>query len=267
MVAGLISFPVLTHVLSLGDYGALSLISATVTICVALGKTGLQHSIIRFQSEVASGKSLYTRSQLYSTTVIGMTAASLVVTLLLLVGMQVLPARWFGGSKLAVPYMLAAVAVIFQVIDSGVSNFIRAEQQTVLFVKYQVIKKYFGLGVMLLAVVVIARGSLNAFYLSSLLVEALTVGAIVWIFFTRVGRTSPSLSQFSMPMYRELLRFGIPMLIGYELSGIVLMVGDRFVIQGMVGEEQLGLYSAAYNLCIYVAPCCPGSSPAWWSTA
>ena len=96
MVAGLISFPVLTHVLPVADYGVLSLISATLTIGVALGKTGLQHSIIRFQSEVAEGKSAYTRAQLYSTTVFGMTGASLVVTVLLLIGIQVLAGR--GGS-------------------------------------------------------------------------------------------------------------------------------------------------------------------------
>jgi O-antigen/teichoic acid export membrane protein len=36
------------------------------------------------------------------------------------------------------------------------------------------------------------------------------------------------------------------------MSGIVLGVGDRYVIHGMIGEQALGLYSAAYNLCQYV---------------
>jgi O-antigen/teichoic acid export membrane protein len=53
-------------------------------------------------------------------------------------------------------------------------------------------------------------------------------------------------------MYRELLAFGIPMMIGYELSGLILAVGDRYVIGGLIGEEPLGLYAAAYNLCQYV---------------
>ena len=42
------------------------------------------------------------------------------------------------------------------------------------------------------------------------------------------------------------------MMIGYELSGIVLAVGDRYVIAGTIGETPLGLYGAAYNLCQYV---------------
>ncbi len=42
------------------------------------------------------------------------------------------------------------------------------------------------------------------------------------------------------------------MMIGYEMSGIILAVGDRYVIHGMIGATALGLYSAAYNLCTYV---------------
>jgi O-antigen/teichoic acid export membrane protein len=42
------------------------------------------------------------------------------------------------------------------------------------------------------------------------------------------------------------------MMIGYEMSGIALAVGDRYVIEGTIGEGPLGLYAAAYNLCQYV---------------
>ena len=37
------------------------------------------------------------------------------------------------------------------------------------------------------------------------------------------------------------------MMIGYELSGTILSVGDRYVIKAVIGDAQLGLYSAAYN--------------------
>jgi O-antigen/teichoic acid export membrane protein len=43
------------------------------------------------------------------------------------------------------------------------------------------------------------------------------------------------------------------MMIGYELSNIILSVGARYVIGGTIGEAPLGLYAAAYNLCQYVA--------------
>jgi O-antigen/teichoic acid export membrane protein len=55
-VAGLISFPILTRIFSVDDYGRMNLISATLTVAVALGKTGIQHSIVRYRSEIREGK-------------------------------------------------------------------------------------------------------------------------------------------------------------------------------------------------------------------
>jgi O-antigen/teichoic acid export membrane protein len=42
------------------------------------------------------------------------------------------------------------------------------------------------------------------------------------------------------------------MMIGYELAGVILNVGDRYVIEALLGTGPLGLYSAAYNMCDYV---------------
>jgi O-antigen/teichoic acid export membrane protein len=49
-----------------------------------------------------------------------------------------------------------------------------------------------------------------------------------------------------------MLQFGLPMMAGYELSAVILNVGDRYVIQGLAGGTALGVYAAAYNLCQYI---------------
>ena len=46
-----------------------------------------------------------------------------------------------------------------------------------------------------------------------------------------------------------MLRYGVPMMLGWELSGIVLSLGDRYVVQALLGSGPLGNYAAAYNLC------------------
>jgi O-antigen/teichoic acid export membrane protein len=51
---------------------------------------------------------------------------------------------------------------------------------------------------------------------------------------------------------KKMLQFGIPMMFGYEISGIVLAVGDRYAIEYLIGAAPLGLYAAAYGLCQYV---------------
>jgi O-antigen/teichoic acid export membrane protein len=146
---------------------------------------------------------------------------------------------------------IVSVVVAVQVIESALINFIRAEQRTSQLMIYQVAKKYLGLGLILLAVLVIAR-SLTAFYTATAITESVAIATLALLMFRRGILPRPAFAQFSAPLYRELLKFGVPMLIGYELSGIILAVGARYVIEGTLGEAQLGLYAAAYNLCQYV---------------
>lgn len=252
MVSGLITFPLLTRIFSVADYGVMNLVAATLTVSVAVGKFGVQHSIIRYHSEIAAEKSRYTFAQLYSTTLYGMLASGLLTMLILGCGAQLVPDKLIPDERLRTLLAIAALLVVIQVLDSALVNFLRADQETKQLMKYQVGKKYLGLALILCAVLLIAP-TLQSFYSASLLGEGIALIALFMIV-TRVarGRASLSLTKFSPPLYKELLSFGIPMMVGYELSGIVLSVGDRYVIEGLIGEVPLGLYGAAYNLCQYV---------------
>ena len=251
MIGGLVSFPILTRTFSVEEYGIMNLIAATLTVSVALGKVGVQHSLLRYATEVGAGKSPYSVAQLTSTTLYGMIASASVVSVVVAVAVQFVPESWLGDPRARGLFIIASVLIAVQVTESALINFLRAEQHTSALMKYQVIKRYLLLGMILLAVLVISR-TLTAFYVASVIAETATVMALAAVFFRITGRARPALNQFSRPLYRELVRYGIPMLIGYELSGSILIVGDRYVIQGLVGETPLGLYSAAYNLCQYV---------------
>jgi O-antigen/teichoic acid export membrane protein len=250
-LAGLISFPLLTRIFSVADYGVMNLISATLTAALALGKVGVQHAIIRHRTEALAGKGQYSAAQLYATTFLGMCGTGLLAALVLGVGAQLIPPRWLGDRRLPTLFGIASLVVFIQVAESVIFNFLRADQKTAVLMKYQVGKRYFGLALILFAVFVISR-TLMAFYAAMLATETVAVAALTVAFFRRQSVPRLARRDFSLPLYRELLAFGIPMMIGYEMSGIVLGVGDRYVIHGMIGEQPLGLYSAAYNLCQYV---------------
>jgi O-antigen/teichoic acid export membrane protein len=251
MIAGLVTFPVLTRLFSVADYGTMNLIAATLTISVAIAKVGVQHSIVRYHSEIEAGKSRYSRVQLYSTTAIGMTATALLVMLALTIFGHFAPSRFIGDPKLRSLFAIASLLVVVQGTESVLTNYLRAEQKTAALMKYQIAKKYTSLACILVAVLLIAR-TLTAFYWSSVLAETVALVVLTVWALRAADWPRPRSAGFSAPLYKELIRFGIPMMIGYELSGLILSVGDRYVIQGILGEEQLGLYAAAYNLCQYV---------------
>jgi len=236
MVAGLVTFPLLTRLFSVADYGIMSLVGATISVAVALGKVGVQHSIIRYHSEIVAGHSRYSLAQLSSTTMLAMLATGGTAAFMLAIGSQLLPARWLGDPRIPGLTVIVSVVVAVQVFESTLIQFIRAEQRTSMLLIYQVAKKYVGVGLILFAVLVIAR-TLTAFYTATAIAESLTISALALFMFRRSGFLLPSPAQFSRPLYFELLGFGIPMLIGYELSGIILSVGARYVIAGTIGED------------------------------
>ena len=251
IISGLITFPLLTRIFSVADYGNMNLIAATISVAAAFGKVGVQHSILRYDSEIGAGKRPFTLPQLYSTAIIGMTATAVLVMVVFLVATQVVPVGWVGNDAVRPLFAIASLLLVVQVVESAFLNFLRSGQNTAAMMKYQVVKKYLGLGLILAFLFLISR-SLVMFYSATVLSESAAVLALGIFLFRGGKRPIPSLANFSRPLYREMLGFGIPMMIGYELSGIVLAVGDRYVIAGLIGKTPLGLYGAAYNLCQYV---------------
>jgi O-antigen/teichoic acid export membrane protein len=250
-LAGLVSFPLLTRIFSVADYGVMSLVAASVTIAVTFGKLGVQQTVLRYHSEIGAGKRPFTTGQLASTTLFGMAATGLLVAGALFAATRLAPAGVLGDRRVRALLALMCVAVVMQVVESMLVNFTRAEMRTKLLVAYQVAKRYVGLGLVLAAVLVVSR-SLTAFYAATVLTEILAVVTLGALLLGRGVLPRPRLAEFSPRLFREMLGFGVPMMIGYELSGTVLAVGDRYVIEALVGAEPLGLYSAAYNLCQYV---------------
>jgi O-antigen/teichoic acid export membrane protein len=255
LIGGLVSFPVLTRIFSVQDYGIMGIISATVSVAVALGKTGLQHAVVRYFAEVVAGKSRFTPRQLYSTGILGMLGAGAVVMVVMLVGSQLVPTRWIVREEVRVLLVFVSGLVLIQVIDSSMVNVLRADQRSVTLMKYTVLKKYLSLGCMFGGLLLISK-SLRIFYTASVVAEGAALFVLAWIVLRSYPDRRPTPAQFSWPLYRELLTYGLPMTFGYELAGVILNVGDRYVIKGAFpgaeGETQLGLYSAAYNLCQYV---------------
>lgn len=251
LIGGIITFPLLTRLFSVSDYGLMSLIGATVSLAVTLGKTGIQHSIVRYYSQISAEKSRYSLAQLYSTAVLGMAATGVLVMLALQVGSQIVPTRWIQEEKVRGLLVIVSVLVLVQVLDSPLTNLLRAAQRTTALMKYQIGKKYLSLACLFVGILLVSR-SLWAFYSATVLAEAIALVVLARVLFAADDKARPRLARFSRPLYGELLRFGLPMTFGYEMAGVILSVGDRYVIKAFLGETQVGLYTAAYNLCLYV---------------
>jgi O-antigen/teichoic acid export membrane protein/glycosyltransferase involved in cell wall biosynthesis len=246
-LSSLITFPILTRMFSVSEYGILSLISATLLLLVGLGKLGLQHAVVRFYSEVRSGRRPESTEQFVSTVVFGMASVGLAVTIAWAVVSQVIPAGFWNDARLPPLLLLTAALVVLRVVDSGLVNLLRAQERSSELSIYNVLRRYGGLAI-LLAVLFLVSADLWGFYAATIASELVALAALaVWML--RHQHCRPDM--VSSPLLRAMLAFGVPM-VGYEIAGVVLLLGDRYVIQVLLGGDAVGMYSAAYNLCEYV---------------
>jgi len=247
MVAGLVSFPILTRVLSVGEYGLMSLVATALSLLVGLGKLGMQHSTLRFHSEMQAGTRQTDPEAFLSTSVLGMALLGGVATLLWAVASQWVPESWWNDPRVRPLMLLTSVLILVRVFDSALINQLRAQERSGVVMVYSVLRRYASLA-LLLAVLFYVAGDVWGFYGATIAGELLaTLVLAVWMF----RRAPPRLRAFSPPLFRAMLAFGVPM-IGLELSAVVLAIGDRYIIESHFGPEAVGVYSAAYNLCDYV---------------
>ncbi len=252
-LAGFVSFPFLTRIFSVSDYGIMNLISATLAVLVAVGKLGIQHAVVRFHSGAGTQEEKTPdRKCVVSTAVLGMALTGLIVGLAWCGFAELLPPAGLGDRRLRPLLMLIGFLITIQVLDSALVNLLRAEQRSATLTSYQVLKKYLGLSLMISSLLLVRR-DLSVFYTAQVMAELTALLVLGWVVFRAdSGLPRPSLRAFSAPLLTEMLRYGVPMMLGWEVAGIVLMLGDRYLVQGLLGPSRLGTYVAAYNLCQYV---------------
>lgn len=245
--AALISFPILTRMLTVEEYGLMALITSSLGLLVAFGKCGLQHSVLRFYSETRAGSSPWHLEQYYATAIYGMAILGAAVTCLWLIIITMLPESLLNDERLRPLLYLTATLIFVRVNESSILNILKAREQSGILATFTVLKRY---GVLATVVVTLYFISQDLFGVFGATIVAEVTGVIVVLYLLRKSVTL-NVRRYSNTMLRAMMAFGIPM-IATEVSGVVLNIGDRYVIQAFLGAGDLGIYAAAYNLSEYI---------------
>lgn len=246
-LGSVVSFPILTRAFSLADYGALNLLSSLLLLWTGLGKLGVQQSIARFHAETMTGRRPISESKYVRTVLIGMGVTGLAASAGWLLMSLVIPRSWWQDERVAALLMPLSGLVFLRVLDSALTNLLRAQQRSILLNVYLVLRRYIGLALIVLLIFTVLPG-FEGFYVATYVVEAACVLAL-GVYLCR--RHPASDGNFSRETFRDMVVFGSPM-IALEVAGLILNLGDRYVLQSVLGNEAVGLYSAAYNFSDYV---------------
>lgn len=246
-LVGLVSFPIMTRHLSVADYGIVGLITASTTLFFAVGKLGVQHAVIRFFAQVKNANIGFNSQQMNSTvTAMFIVLAVLTTMIFLFMGFEVLP-KFLQYEDISTLFLLGSATVFIRILGSGIVNFLRAQQRSTEVAIAQSLARFLNL-ILILAVVLATVLKPSSVLICMFFAELAGVCYVAYqyrsdFFFKRVD-VSGKLAQ-------AMLLYGIPLMILESLT-LVLRLSDRYLIEAILGVDELGQYSASYNLTGYL---------------
>lgn len=237
--AGLVSYPVLTKTLSVEEYGTVALLTITIGLMSSFIKLGVQQSIVRFKHEL--DKKIFSSNIL----ALSLTLTTLTAVFLFLVGAMV---RQYSGMNLfQMPvYLIIIFSSSLQALQSFCINLLVSSEKSVAVTILGIIYKLLSLSTMLVAILLISASSFS-FILALLVADIIYFFILVFWVFKNEYISGFSFALVDKVVIRSFLLFGIPMF-GYEISNMFHAFLDRFLIEIYLGRENLGFYSASYNM-------------------
>jgi len=246
-LAGIITFPIMTRSLTVGEYGVLGLITASATVFIAFGKMGMQHAVIRFYAQIKNDNIHYNLGQINSTvTSLLFVLAAITSFIWVVLGYTVLP-KLTEFENISQLFVIAGFLVFLRMVSSGLMSFLRAQQRSGVVGFSHILVKFSYLG-FILFFVVSGMISVGWALVSMVFAEIITISYAAkkygtdWYF---------KFKEVSSSLGKAMLLYSVPLMM-MELLGLVMRLSDRYIIQIMLDENALGMYSASYNLVGYL---------------
>lgn len=244
LLAGFVSFPLLTRLLDNTQYGILGYFETWVMLAVAIAKLGAQHSIIRFYPANADPQRL---SHFATNLVLLPIAVSLGIWVLIAL---ILASLNFTGQLSASPvFWLALLLIPFSVICSLSDMTFRASERSLLLTATRVGKRWLELALILAAVLLIQRSA------AAVYIGKVATAAIATVFYARWMLRNLKFSGTLMDAsaIRASLVYGLP-LVANELAAVTLGSIDRVMLKHMLGDfAAVGVYTIGYSLAINIS--------------
>lgn len=245
LLIGLISFPILTRVLSQSDYGSLSIVTVAASFAVAAAKGGLSDSIIRFYPEFAGDRSLL---RIFTSTVL-VRSILMSATVAALFALLVTPTRHMLGLGPAIaPAFFVMTAFVFvRPINIVALNYLRATGRTIFYNGISLFLKVISVA-LALTLLFGFGGKLPLYFTGIALAEA--VGTIILLRWLLINYPiSPGAVSGELTI--RLIRFGLPLL-ATEIGYLLLQYSDRYLLTAFTDTATLATYAVGYNLPSYI---------------
>jgi len=239
LIAGFVSFPVLTRLLDNHQYGILGYYDTWGMIAIAVAKLGSQHAIIRFYPFDRDPRGMVR----FGTNLVYL-PMGLSVLLWAIVSIGMLVYAWWGNLHFPLVLWCVVLLTPIQVIISMLQMVVRASERSDILMATRVIGRWVELGLVLGAVILLQHSALAVF--GGKILAAL----LLLFYFAHWARRNIPFSRGAVDLHatHHGMRYGLP-LMANEMVAIVLVAIDRIMIKHMTGDfAAVGIYTIGYSL-------------------
>ena len=241
-IIAFVMIPVYTNCLTPAEYGVLELLSLTADLISTGMGMWMATALMRFYFKYEDKES---RNTVVSTSLLGMT-----VLMGLTVGICLVFSREFSQLVFSTEEYTAAFRIMFLTMFFSSSIeipliYLRANQRSVAFVVISLVKLVLQLSLNIYLLIYLDLGVMGVLYSS--LISSLIIS--VYLFVTTCTESG---TKFSFSAYKELLKFGAPLIMA-DLSVFGLTYADHYLLNYFGSLTIVGLYSLAYKFGMLVS--------------
>lgn len=241
----LITFPILTRILTKEQYAIMGLITTTLFFGVAIAKAGLSDGIIRFYKEYSNNKE---RLAIFSSTVLVRGIVLTAMTGLLYIIGFLMFKKYVGiNQHYAACFLVMTFALLIRPLNTIVLYLLRVNDKTIFMIVLGLVERTLSIGLSLLLFLYVFH-EFYGYFIGLVLAEFV---AFVILFYWFFKHYEVEIRNISRGLNIKLLKFGLPMLLS-ELTFLSMSYADRYIIVAYLGESNLGIYTVGYNLAMYI---------------
>ncbi len=247
LIASLISFPILTRIFSVSDYGILSLITTAIFIIIPITKLGIHHSSIRHYEEFKTKTRRESISHFYSTLFFGSLVLTIGTITLFWLILKLIPSKLINPAISS--FLIFVATFVFLRSTQGILMvFLRAEQKSISYTTIQIVQRYgsFILGLLFLFFIL---KSLHGYFIGMVVAD---LSILLFLLYNFFEKAHIHWKYMSINFLKESIKYGLP-LVAVETMALLIAFTDRYLIQFLLGLEPLGIYSACNNMIMYVS--------------
>lgn len=236
-LVGVVLLPLYTKHITVTEYGILGILEITIMILTETLILGQPNAFLRFHD--ASEFTEKRKSTLFTIFIFLLTIGGCVT----LMGEQFAPqiASYFSKpQEFTLYFRLSFVIVFLRVLNNLYLTVLRAKEKSVLFATGNIFKIIVILSLNIYFVAYIQIG------VSGILYAFLIGDGFLFILLSplMIKEMSPN---FDQKILKVALAFGLP-LIFTSLAGMILNMGDRYILKLLVNYREVGLYSLGYKI-------------------